>query len=284
MTSRFLCFLALVPLLNGCAARWTSHYVYAPYDEARLADAQVAVVRPVVTTRPTGTGTPWGKQADRLMAVVVQQFDDPFNAVVELKMDELAWADESWAELDDVVDGLLTRSANPLPLDDLRIEEGTPDVTELGLDGYVLLVAVQPSMKETLARLSGAVGEVTQFEGFSTLAGIVGAAMDSMDDAALAGPAPGTEELPGSADTEPDKPRKKKKKKKTSKKARLVGKQNRVDVAFILVDRRSGRFVAAQCARMEPAGRPLGSYRGAVARALRDFRLQQEPWTAELFQ
>jgi hypothetical protein len=285
--SRYLGLLVILPLLSGCAARWTSNYVYAPYDEARVSDAQVVVVRPVVTTRPSSADTPWGKQADRLHVAVVESLDDPFDAAAAIPLDDLGWTDDSWAELDDVVDGLLSHASNPLPADVLRIEEGTPDVPDIGLDGYVLLVAVQPSMKETLARLSGAAGEVTQFAGFSTLASIVGSSMQSHDDAALADPAPGSEVLPGSADSEPDRPdkaRKGRKNKKVSKQARLLGKQNRVDVAFLLVDRRSGRFVAAHSARMEPAGRPLGSYRGAVARALRDWRLAEPPWTAELFQ
>ena len=287
--SRYLGLLLVLPLLSGCAARWTSHYVYAPYDQARVADAQVMIVRPVVTTRPSSDGTtPWGKQADRLHEAATTSLDGPFDAATPIPLDDLGWTEETWDEVDDVVDALLSHAANPLPHDVLRVEEGTPDVADVGLDGFVLLVAVQPSMKETIARMYGAAGEVNQTTGFSTLAGIVGSLVDNMNDAAMASPPPGSQDVvPGGADAEPDKPgkgRKARKDKPISKRARLVGNQNRVDVAFLLVDRRSGRFVAAECARMEPVAGPLGSYRGAVARALRDWRLAEPPWTTELFQ
>ncbi len=287
---RYLLLVLILPLLSGCAARWTSHYVYAPYDEARVADAQVMIVRPVVTTRPSDDGTtPWGKQADRLHEAAVASLDEPFDAAAAITLEDLGWTEDTWAEVDDVVDELLSHAANPLPHDVLRVEEGTPDVSELGLDGYVLLVAVQPSMKETLQRMYGAAGEVTQTTGFVVLSALGGVAAEALSTSE--GHASTPEEIEREAEREEreredreDRKGRKGRKKKVSKRAQLVGSQNRVDVAFVLVDRRSGRFVAAECARMEPVSGPRGDYRGAVARALRDWRLAEAPWTTELFQ
>jgi len=278
----FLVLLLQLLGLAGCAAGWGTHYVYAPYDQRRLVDAEVTVTRPIVTTRPDAADTPWGRQADRVGAVVTERFDGPFVSAELADLADLGWTEESWKSLDQVADAVLTQAANPLPHEQLRIGEGTPQATEddLGRDGYVLLVAIQPSMKETFARLTGASGEVVRFAGYAV---------------ALAG------SIAGGADADPEYQQKLeqeeqrvqerqvgkrhgKRKAKKSKRALLMGRQNRVDVALLLVDRYSGRFVAAHGARLEPATRPCGGYLGAVERALRDWRIVPEPWVSELLQ
>ena len=279
-TPVFLVLLLQLLGLAGCAAGWRTHYTYAPYEEGRLIDADVTVTRPVVTTRPNGPETPWGKQADRVGAAVTQRFDGPFVSADLVALQDLGWTEESWRIIDQVTDAVLTRAANPLPHEQLRIEEGTPQATvdDLGRDGYVLLVAMQPSMKETLARLTGASGEVVQFAGY------VVATAPAIADQASTEPDHETVEQEETPEQELDVGKKPKKKRdiKQSKRARLMGKQNQVDVAFLLVDRRSGRFVAAHGTRLEPATRPIGAYRGAIERALRAWRVVEQPWTAEL--
>ena len=294
MNYRLLLLGLALAQLAGCAASWKTHYTYAPFDERRVADAVVSVTRPVVTTRPAEVGTPWGGLADRLHDAALERVDEPFVEARSIPLADLGWSEGSWKRIDDVADAVLSHVANPLPADDLRIEEGMPDAQadDLGADGFVLLVAVQPSMKETLARISGAAGEVVHFAGFtSALAiapGLVGASASDVEGDLPAldpdfleeaeredlrqeerevGSRPGKKRPPSARQQE---------------KARLVGKQNRVDVAYLLVDRRTGRFVAAQGARFEPATRPFGSYRGSVERVLRDWRLVEEPWTSEL--
>jgi len=293
VTARILVFLALLPTLaglTGCAAGWGTHYVYAPFDERRLIDADVTVTRPVVTTRPNGPDTPWGKQADRVGAAVADRFDEPFVSAELVDLADLGWTEESWRTIDQVTDAVLTRTANPLPHEQLRIEEGTPQATvdDLGRDGYVLLVAVQPSMKETLARLTGATGEVVHFAGYVAAlnADADSASTDATETPGLPAVPPdeAAAEEAGDPEGEEIEERPKRRDAKKSKRARLVGKQNRVDVAFLLVDRRSGRFVAAHGSRLEPATRPVGAYRGAIERALRAWRIAEEPWTAELLQ
>ncbi len=265
--------------LSGCAASWTTFDIYAPYDARQVADAEVSVVRPVVTTRPDAPGDPWGDLATRFQATILEEVDGPFLSAAAVGADALPWSPDSWSVVDDATNSLLAHSPNPFPRGEHGLEEGLQDApdSEIGVDGYVLLVAVQPSMKETLARLMGAAGEVTRFEGFSRhLDEAMGDAKapevshhDTVDPDQQAKPGPG----------EPTTPAKAAKERRTT----MLGKQNRVDVAFLLIDRRTGRFVAAQSTRMEPVTSPSGSYRGAIRRALRDWRLAEEPATLEMF-
>ena len=220
--------------------------------------------------------TPWGRQASRFLAAVLAETDEPFVAVHEVDAASLGWSDDTWMRVDDVADRLLAQAPNPLPRSELRIEEGTPDAADdtIGRDGYVLLIAVQPGMKETLARLVGAAGEVTRFSGFmqhldATLGDADPDPITHHDTVDPALPAAGESEQPGE---DPD-----------DRRAVMVGKQNRVNVAFLLVDRHSGRFVAAHGARLEPIMGPRGDYRGSIQAALRQWRLEGEPWTAALF-
>jgi len=270
--------LLFLPLV-GCAASWTAIDVYAPYDGAQVADAQVSVVRPLVTTRPDGADDPWGKLATRFHRAILAEVDGPFVAVDEVDPRTLGWTDDSWTRVDDVTDALLGHAPNPFPQGEHRLVEGTPAGVNdpVGQDGYVLLVAVQPSMKETLARLMGVAGEVTRFSGFGEhLDRWIGDAEpdpDSRHDV--------TElELPAG---EPDVASEPPEESRADRRSRILGKQNQVDVAYLLVDRRSGRFVAAGSTRMEPISSPRGNYRGSIRRALRSWRLVEPPPSTELF-
>ena len=253
--------------------------VYAPYDETRVTDAPISVVRPLVTTRPDDPDTPWGRLATRLHRAVLAEVDGPFVAADDVDPRTLGWTDDSWVRIDDVTDALLAHAPNPFPQGEHRLQEGTPPAGHeaVGQDGYVLLVVVQPSMKETLARLMGVAGEVTRFSGFAEhLDDWLGDAEPdptTRHDPIDITPEPGEQETASEPPEEPVEPGRNV----------LLGKQNRVDVAYLLVDRRSGRFVAACSARLEPAGNPQDSYRGSVRRALREWRLVAPPWTAELF-
>jgi len=269
--------LLLLSPLAGCATSWTTFEVYAPYDTRLMADAEVAVVPPLVTTRPDQADLPWGKQADRFEVAILDELDGPFLSATAVDATTLGWTEETWGRLDDVAGGLLAHQPNPFPDEDHRVEEGNAvaGLDELGADGYVLLVAVQPSMKETLARLMGVAGEVTSFAGF----------VQHLDEAmgdVTPDPTSKHEIEDFSRDEltdvkgKPVEKRAERRKAAQEKKARQMGKQDRVDVAFLLVDRRSGRFVAAQSARLEPSTRPFGNYRGAVRRALMDWRLMEE--------
>ena len=271
--------IVIAAQLSGCAASWTTFDIYAPYDERRIADAEVSVVRPVVTTRPDAPEDPWGGLATRFQTTILEEMEGPFLSAAEIGAAALPWSTESWNRVDDTTNALLAHTPNPFPRGEHGLDEGVQDgtVSEIGVDGYVLLVAVQPSMKETLARLVGAAGEVTRFEGFSRhLDEAIGDAddpevshHDTVDPDQHAKPGPG----------EPTTPAKQAKEQRNI----MLGKQNRVDVAFLLIDRRSGRFVAAQSTRLEPVNSPSGSYRGAIRRALRDWRLTEEPATLEMF-
>lgn len=274
---RLACVLLLLPTV-GCAASWTAIDVYAPYDAQQVVDAPLAVVRPLVTTRPDNPDTPWGRLATRLHKAVLTEVDGPFVAADEVDPRTLGWSDDSWARIDDVTDALLAHSPNPFPQGEHRLQEGTVAAADerVGQDGYVLLVVVQPSMKETLARLMGVAGEVTRFSGFAEhLADWIGepepdpTTRHDLTDTTPEPGAPTTASEPPDGDAGPGR-------------NVLIGKQNRVDVAYLLVDRRSGRFVAACSTRLEPTGNPQGSYRGSVTRTLREWRLVEPPWTTEL--
>ncbi len=278
-----LLLLALTPLATaGCAASWASFDVYAPHDARLLLDAEVSVVRPVVTTRPDTPDTPWGELASRLHRAAIEELDGPFVAAGEADADELGWSPDSWSLIDDVANALLSHVPNPLPRGEHRIQEGDGGaaIDRLGADGYVLLMSVQPSMKETLARLMGASGEVTRFSGFQRHLN-----QWQLHDAGARRPDPLEPELtgaPGPGEAV-DVPQPEESPTPVGRRVE-VGKQNRVDVALILVDRRSGRLVALHSARLEPVTGPRGSFRGVLRRALRDWRLQPEPWTVELFE
>ena len=276
--SRIATSLLFLPLL-GCAASWSAIDVYAPYDEARVVDGQVSVVRPLVTTRPDGDDDPWGRLASRFHRAILAEVDGPFVAVDEADPRTLNWSEDSWTRVDDVTDALLAHAANPFPQGEHRLQEGTPATgpdDAVGQDGYVLLVAVQPSMKETVARLMGVAGEVTRFSGFSEhldrWVGDPEPEPDTRHDVTELEPPAG----------EPTVAAEPPKESREDRRSRIIGKQNRVDVAFLLVDRRSGRFVAAGSTRMEPINSPHGNYRGSIQRALRSWRLVEPPWTAEL--
>lgn len=271
--------LLLLPQLAGCAASWTSFEVYAPYDTRLIADAEVAVISPVVTTRPDQADLPWGKLADRFETAIVEEIDGPFLSAEVVAASSLGWSHETWDRLDDVAGNLLGHAPNPFPDADHRVDEGDPATgpDEIGADGYVLLVAVQPSMQETIARLMGAAGEVTSFAGFARhLDETLGDAVpdpsshhdiEDFDKAELIDPK-----------GRPVERRAEKRKAEQKRRATELGKQDRVDIAFLLVDRRSGRFVAAHSTRLEPiTPRPIGDYRGSVRRALIDWRLMEEP-------
>ncbi len=282
---RLACVLLFLPLA-GCAASWTAVDVYAPYDAPHVADAPVAVVRPVVTTRPDAPDTPWGRLATRFHVAVIAEADRPFVEADDADPRTLGWSEDSWARIDDVTDALLAHAPNPFPRGEHRLQEGTVAAAgdPVGQDGYVLLIAVQPSMKETLARLMGVAGEVTRFSGFAEhLDEWLGEAdpdPTTRHDPIDLVPDPGAPETASEPATAADEGLAGD---RTERRDVQIGKQNRVDVAYLLVDRRSGRFVAACSTRMEPVNGPMGGYRGSVRRALRSWRLVETPWTSELF-
>ncbi len=278
MRTASLILLLLATQLAGCAASWNTFEVYAPYDTRLVADAPVAVVAPVVTTRPDDPDLPWGKLAARFEAAIVDEVEGPFLSAEVVDPAALGWSRESWDRADEVAGNLLGHAPNSFPDEDHRLDEGDASATEaqFGADGYVLLVAVQPSMQETLARLMGAAGEVTGFAGF------VQKLDEAVGDAEPDLPSPhDVENLDKSELTDakgrPVERRAERREAERKRRATELGKQDRVDVAFLLVDRRSGRFVAAHSSRLEPIHGPLGSYRGAVRRALIDWRLEQQP-------